>query len=110
VVARIHPVGLHGAQVLNLELDERAGQLGLVAEVVGEGVGLELEAAGEDVHEELDDRIHGREDVGEEDEADNDGVLGQETKVGVEGVVVDEDGEEGEDVKEVDLSRAAIKT
>lgn len=57
----------------------------------------------EDVYEEFDDIVGGVEDVVEEEEVDDDGVLGVEVKIGVEGVVVYEDGEEGKDVEEVSL-------
>ena len=65
--------------------------------------GLELELPAEDVNELVDDGVLGREHVGEEDEADDDGEVVVEAKGLVEGVVVDEDGEEGEDVEEVEL-------
>lgn len=104
VVAGKEAVGVHRAQVLDLQLDERAGQLGRVTQLAGEAVRLELVAARKDVLEQRDGHIHGRQRVGEEDEADDDGVLVDEAEVGVEGVVVDEDGEQGEDVEEVDLS------
>lgn len=103
MVAGIHPVGVHGAKVLDLELEQGAGELLRVAELLGEGVGLELELAADDVHEQGDDQVHGGEGVREEDEADDDGVLGEEAKVGVQGAVVDEDGEEKEDVEGVSL-------
>lgn len=103
VVGGVHPVGVHGAQVLDLELDERLGQLGAVAQLLRELVGLELVAPREDVHQQLDHGVHGREGVGEEDEADDDGHFAVEAEGAVEGLVVDEDGEEGEDVEEVDL-------
>ena len=45
VVAREDPVGIHGAEVLDLELDQGLRELGAVAEAAGEGVRLELEAA-----------------------------------------------------------------
>lgn len=104
MVARIHPIRIHGAQILNLKLDERLGELGAVAELLRELIGLELVAPGEDVHEQLDDCVHGREGVGEEDEADDDGKLFVEAESLVEGFVVDEDREECEDIKEMDLA------
>ena len=103
VVRGVHPVCVHGAQVLDLELDEGLCELGAVAELLRELVGLELVAPGEDVHQQLDHGVHGGEGVGEEDEADDDGHFGVEAEGAVEGFVVDEDGEEGEDVEEVDL-------
>lgn len=102
VVRGVHRVGVHGAQVLDLQADEGAGERLAVAEADGEGVGLELVGAGEDVHEELDDGVERGEEVREEDEADDDGLRGEGEGV-VEGGVVDEDGEEGEDVDEVEL-------
>ena len=65
--------------------------------------GLELELSAENVHEQIDDGVGGRQHVGEEDEADDDGEVVVEAKGFVEGAVVDEDGEEGEDVEEVEL-------
>lgn len=109
VVRGVHPVGVHGAQVLDLELDERLGQLGAVAQLLRELVGLELVAPREDVHQQLDHRVHGRQSVREEDEADDDGHLRVEAEGAVEGLVVDEDGEEGEDVEEVDLGKLLIR-
>lgn len=80
VVARVHPVSIHGAEILNVQLDERSGQLSAHTQVVGELVSLELEGAGDDVQEELDDSVHWREGIGEEEEADDDGVLVVEAK------------------------------
>lgn len=103
VVAGVHPVGIHGAEVLDLELEEGAGELLGVSELLGEGVGLELELAGDDVHAELDKEVSRREGIREEDEADDDGVLLEEAKGRVQGVVVDEDREESEDVEQMAL-------
>lgn len=109
VIGGKSPISVHGAQVLDLQLNERRSQLSIVPQIVGKGVGLELEAAAEDVHEELDDIVGGAEDVAEEEEADDDGVLGVEAKIGVEGVVVYEDREEGKDVEEVSLVGGLIQ-
>ena len=38
VVARVHPVSVHGAEVLDLQLDEGAGQVFGIAELYGEFV------------------------------------------------------------------------
>lgn len=81
VVAGVHPVGVHGAEVLDLELEQGAGELLGVAELLGKGVGLELKLAADDVHEQGDDQVHGGEGIREEDEADDDGVLSEEAKV-----------------------------
>jgi hypothetical protein len=99
VVAGVHPVGIHGAEVLNLELEERAGELLGVTKLLGKCIGLELELAADNVHKEVDDEIHGSESIREEDKADNDGVLLEETERRVQRVVVDEDREEEEDVE-----------
>jgi hypothetical protein len=103
VVAGVHPVSIHGAQVLDLELDQRSGELLLVAQVASKLVGLELEATADDVHTQLDDEIHGCEGVREQEESNDDGTLLDEAKVGVERGVIDEDGEQQEDVEDVDL-------
>lgn len=103
VIARVHPVSVHGAEVLNVQLDERCGQLSAHTQVVGELVSLELKGAGDDVQEELDDGVHWREGIREEEEADDDGVLIVEAKGSIEGAVVDEDREEAKDVEEMSL-------
>lgn len=38
VKGRIHPISIHGTQILLLEFNERRSQFGCVAEGVGEGV------------------------------------------------------------------------
>lgn len=57
MVAGIHPVGIHGAQILHLQFDQTASQFLFVSQIEGEFVGFELEFADEDVHEELDDGV-----------------------------------------------------
>jgi hypothetical protein len=42
VVARVHPVGIHCAQVLDLEFDEGLGEFSLIAEFDGKGVYSEV--------------------------------------------------------------------
>jgi len=103
MVACIHPIRIHGAQVLDLELDQRAGQFLLVSQLLCELIGLELIAAAENVHEKLDDSVHWCECVGEEDESDDDGEFLVESEGLVEGCVVDEYREKGEDVEEMRL-------
>lgn len=80
MVAGIHPVGVHSAKVLNLELKEGAGKLLRVAQALGKCIGLELELAADNVHKQVDDEIHRGKSIREEDEADNNGVLFEETK------------------------------
>jgi len=104
VVRCIQPISIHGRQVLDLQLDQRPGQLLLVSQVEGELVGLELEFATEDVHQESNERVHGGKRFREQDESDHDRVLMVEAEGVVETVVVDEDTEEGKDVEEVQLS------
>lgn len=94
VVARVHPVGVHGAQVLDLQLDKRLGQVAAVAQFLRKLVGLELVAPREDIHQQLDDRVHGRERVREQDEADDDGEFVVEAEGLVKRFVVDENGKE----------------
>lgn len=105
VVAGVHPVCVHGAQVLDLELDQRSSELLLVAQVACEVISLELELATNNVHSELDDEIHGCECIREEEETNDDGALQDETKVGVQRGVVDEDREEREDVEDMSLAK-----
>jgi hypothetical protein len=38
VISGVHPVGIHGRKVLDLELDEGRSEFGGVAELVGEGI------------------------------------------------------------------------
>jgi hypothetical protein len=38
VIRRVHPVSVHGGQVLNLQLDERRRELSRVAELVRESI------------------------------------------------------------------------
>lgn len=103
MVACIHPIRIHCAQILDLELDQRTSQLCLVSQLLRELIGLEFVATAEDVHEQLDDCVHWCQSVGEEDESDYYGELFVETEGLVEGLVVDEYGEEGEDVEEMGL-------
>lgn len=71
--ARIHPIGIEAGQVLHVQLDQRAGQLTRVTQLVREGIGFELELPRQDVHQQLHQTVRGREDLVEEDEADDDG-------------------------------------
>jgi hypothetical protein len=80
VVAGIHPIGIHSAKVLDLELKEGAGKLLGVTKPLGKSIGLELELAADNVHKQVDDEIHGGKSIGEEDESDNNGVLFEETE------------------------------
>lgn len=84
MVSGEQPVRIHSAEVLDLELDQGASELGVVAKLVGELVGLEFELAAENVHSELDEGIGGAKDVREEKEPNNDWVHRVETKVGIE--------------------------
>lgn len=103
VVAGVHPIGVHGAKVLNLELEERAGKLLGVTKLLSESIGLELKLAADDVHKQVDDKVHRSKGIREEDEANDNGVLLEEAERGVQRVVVDEDREEEEDVESVSL-------
>jgi hypothetical protein len=103
VVACIHPIGFHSAKILNLELNKRGGKFCLVSEVARKLVGLELEPPAHDIHQQLDDRIHRSQCIGEENEADDDGMLLYEAKVGVQRVVVDEDREKSKNVEDMQL-------
>lgn len=103
VVAGVHPVSIHGAQVLDLQLDQAASQFVREAKVLSKGIGLELVATGEDVHQQLDDGVCWSEDIGEQDEANNDWADAVEAEGLIERGIVDEDGEQAEDVEEVGL-------
>ena len=106
VVGRVHPVGVHGGQVLDLELDQRSCELGRVAKILGKSIGLELVLAGENVHHELDQGIHWCQSVGKQNESDDDWADTVKAKGLVKGTVVDEDGEQAEDVEEVSLGNS----
>ena len=64
---------------------------------------MEFEFSAQNVHQQLHHGVHGSEGVGEEDEANNDGILFVEAEGLIEGTIVDEDGEESKDVKCVEL-------
>lgn len=80
MVAGVHPVGVHGAEVLLVKLDEGAGEFGAVSQALGKVVGFEFKFARENVEEQLEDGVHGRQGVRKEDEANDNGVLGEEAK------------------------------
>lgn len=103
MVAGVQPVCIHGAQILDLELDEGLGELGLEAEGHSERVGFEFVVPREDIHEEFHDGVHWRKGVGEEDEANNDGPDVVEAERVVKRCIVDEDAEKGEDVECMEL-------
>ena len=107
VVAGVDPVGIHGAEVLHLQLDEGLGEFLGVTKTNGEGVGFILEFAREDVHEKLDDGVERGQDVVEDEEADNDRLLLEESESVVNGGVVDESREESKEPESVELMRLA---
>ena len=84
MIAGKGPVSIHSAKVLNLELNQRPSEIGAVAQSVGKGISLELEAAAQNVHQQLDDCVQRAEDIGKQKEPDDNGVLVGETKVGVQ--------------------------
>lgn len=75
VVACVHPVGIHSAQVLDLQLYQRTSELCRVTQLLCEVIGLELISSAEDVHQKFDDCIHRGESVGKEDKANYDRIL-----------------------------------
>lgn len=91
MVACIHPVSIHGAQILDLKLDQGTSELCGVPKVLRELVGLELIAAAEDVHQQLNHSVHWRQGVREEDKPDYDGEFLVETERLIETFVVDKD-------------------
>ena len=108
VIARIHPVGVHGAEVLDLQLDQGTSELRRVTQLLCELISLELISSAEDVHEKLDDGVHRRKSVREEDESDYDGEFLVEPEGFVERTVVYEDGEQGKYIEEVRLSNVNL--
>lgn len=103
MVARIHPIRIHSAQILDLQFDQRARQFSLVAKSLCEVVCFKLVLSAQDVHQELDDCVHRGKRIREQDETNYDWELVMETKGLVQGTVVDEDREQGENVEEMEL-------
>lgn len=103
VVTSVDRVGVHGAEVLDVQLEQGAAELLGVAQVGGEVVGLEFVVAGEHVHEQLHEGVHRGEGIIEEQEADDDGTSDVEPERRVQRGIVDENREEGEDVQKMRL-------
>lgn len=110
VIAGEHRVGIHSAKILDLKLDEGFGEIGRVPEVTRESVSLELVSTAQDVHAQLDENVHRGQNIREEDEANNDGLHGVESKIGIQRLVVDEHREQREDVEEVELALSALES
>lgn len=108
VVRRVHPISIHGGQVLDLELDQAGREELRVAETDGKLIGLVLERAGDDVHQELDDGVEGLEKVVEEDEANEDGLDTLKAEGLVKAGIADKEGEESKDVEHVELQLLAM--
>lgn len=64
---------------------------------------LEFKSTAENVHQQLDHRIHRCQSIREQEESDHDGLFVEETERLVQGLVVDEDREQREDVEHVRL-------
>jgi len=64
---------------------------------------FKLKLAAQDVHQKLHNSIHGGKGIREQEEANHDRLLLNETERLVHRLVVDEDGEEGKDVEHVEL-------
>lgn len=67
---------------------------------------MELVLSAQDVHQKLDNCVHWRKSIREEDEPNDDWELVMESEGLVEGLVVDEDGEEGKNVEEMGLRKS----
>ncbi len=80
MIACIHPICVHGTQILDLELDQRTCELSRVSQLLRKFIGLEFVAPAEDIHEELDDCVHWCESVREEDESYYDRKFGVEAE------------------------------
>lgn len=89
-VGGVHPVGVHVDEVLDLELQERSGELLGIAEILGKCVRLELELAAEHITEQRCYEIHGNKSVKSENVAADDGMLSEEAKGRIQRVIVDE--------------------
>lgn len=66
---------------------------------------MELVATAQNIHQELDDSVHWCKGVREQDKSDDNRKFLVESKGFIERSVVNEDGEEGEDVEEVGLEK-----
>jgi hypothetical protein len=114
VIASIHPISVHGAQILDLQLYQRFGKVGGVAKLHSERIYLQasgslssresreihtsfkLKLSAQDIHQQLNDRVHWCKCVREKDEPYYDRILFVET----EGLI------EGADVEHVELFQA----
>jgi 3-oxoacyl-ACP reductase-like protein len=70
---------------------------------VGAHTSFEFKLAAKDVHQKLNDSIHRREGVREQEETDHNGLLAVEAERLVERIIVHESREESEDVEHVKL-------
>jgi hypothetical protein len=98
VVASKHPVRVHGAQVLDLQFEERFGQKFGIAELGSKGIYecesasvsnnlnisihtcFEFKFAAENIHQQFDKSVHGRQGVREQEKADHDRLFVVESK------------------------------
>jgi len=64
---------------------------------------LEFESSAQDIHQKLHHGIHGCKSVGEQDKSNDDRKLFIEAKRLIQRAVVDEDGEQGEDIERMEL-------
>ena len=104
VVRRVQGVGIHGAQVLHLQLDETLCQLVLVSQADGKRIRLVLKLARHDVDEELQDSVDGRQDSVKQDET-NEGRHGvDKAERLVQRLVVDENREHGKEPENIRLA------
>ena len=74
-IRTIHPIGIHRAQVLNLQLNKTARQLATVPQPRPKRIRLVLELPAQDIHKKPDDGVDGREDLIEQHEPDDDGLV-----------------------------------
>lgn len=105
MIACIHPIRIHGAEILDLKFNQALSQFLLEAEIGRECIGFKLEFTRQDIHQQLHHSIHGSKGIGEKDEADDDWTLLVEAEGRIQGAIVNEDTEQGEDVEHVELDR-----
>lgn len=69
----------------------------------GNHTSFELELPAQNIHQELDHSVHRGQGIGEQEESNHDRIFIVETKRLIQGLVVHENREQGEDVEHVEL-------
>lgn len=103
MVRRVSPIRVHGAEVLDLELNQALRQILGVTMLGRKLVRFVLKLTRHDAHEQFNNRVERGEDIRKQDESDDDGLLSVETERLVQGAVVDEDGKDSEEPESMSL-------